>query len=604
MKSHLTIIANAVKLCLLPALMLGFASWTASSFAQNASSASTTVSSSVFGAESNQNSSLKVNNIPKNLEIRLMFLSMAGEISAGSQNYNDAAEAYLRAALTYPDEKFFEKSVGFAMNAKSIDQVIVASRAWIKAYPKSEMPYLHLSTALISLKQFKASTEAFKNALALTPPENQESMIREIIRLYGLTPEGLNEINSLESILAPYTKNPATAQVTWFVLGALRLENQQYDAAFEALQRLTLTENNTSEFNYLVFNLLKNNHTPTQNWLDRKLQSSYNSALFRSYYQWQRSNQASGKLFKTLNTLANTDNPHPEVLVYLGELEVDYLFWTRAKTRFLSAQKNLSLEKDAKKKQLLLEYSNLKLAEIAIAQKNFAEIPNLLATISDASFVEAKLKVEIQYLIAANQHQQAFDLLNSSFLPANQKEQVWISMLERQNQSEKALTAIEKALKTQAKDNSLLFRKASLLNQLGRTQESIQLHQQLLKKEPKNALWLNSLGFTLAEKGIELNLAQQSIKTALQIAPNNYMYLDSLAWVKFKKGEYKEALKMLQQAYAAEPHPEIGAHLGEVLWVMGQHAEALEVWQQAYDASAPYDVLVETLMRYKQTIPN
>ena len=157
MKSHLTIIANAVKLCLLPALMLGFASWTASSFAQNASSANTNVNSSIFGAESNQNSSLKVNNIPKNLEIRLMFLSMAGEISAGSQNYNDAAEAYLRAALTYPDEKFFEKSVGFAMNAKSIDQVIVASRAWIKAYPKSEMPYLHLSTALISLKQFKLS---------------------------------------------------------------------------------------------------------------------------------------------------------------------------------------------------------------------------------------------------------------------------------------------------------------------------------------------------------------------------------------------------------------------------------------------------------------
>lgn len=597
MKSNLTIIANAIKLCLIPALVFGWGSLAqAQSSGQNQNIISETNSSTESVAVVNNSK------VPRGLETRLLFLALAGELSAGSQNYADASDAYLRAAKTFPDEQFFEKSVNFAMNAKSIDRVITSARAWIKAYPKSEVPYLHLSSALISLKQYKASTEAYKNALALADPDNQATIIREVIRLYALTPEGLNEITSLENILLPYTKKPNTAEVTWFVLGALRLENHQLDGAFEALQNLPLLQTESSEFNYLAFNLLKNNHAPTQIWLENKLQSNFNSALFRAYYQWQRTNMPSSALLKTLNTLANTDNPPAEVLVYLGELEADYLFWSKAKTSFLKAQKNLTSEKDAKKKQLLQEYLNLKLAEIAIAQKKFNEVTPLLSSVMDVSLVESKLKVEIQYLIAINKTLDAYELLNSSILPAEQKEQVWIRMLEKQNQFEKALVATEKALKTQTKDSSLLFKKASLLGQVGRTQESIQLHQQLLKKDAKNAQLLNSLGFMLAEKGIELNYAQQSIKSALLIAPNNYMYLDSLAWVKFKKGEYKEALRLLQQAFAAEPHPEIGAHLGEVLWVMGQQSEALAVWKQSFDPSAPYDVLIKTLERYKQTI--
>jgi tetratricopeptide (TPR) repeat protein len=597
MKPNLTIIANTVKLCLIPALLFG---WGSLAHAQSSSSNQNNNS----GLNTSAESVATVNNskVPRGIETRLLFLALAGELSAGAQNYVDASDAYLRAAKTYPDEQFFEKSVNFAMNAKSIDRVITSSRAWIKAYPKSEVPYLHLSTALISLKQYKASTEAYKNALALANPDNQATIIREVIRLYALTPEGLNEISALEAILLPYTQKPNTAEVTWFVLGALRLENNQLDAAFEALQNLPLLQTESSEFNYLAFNLLKNNHAPTQVWLEDKLQKNFNSALFRAYYQWQRTNMPSSALLKTLNSLAAADNPPAEVLVYLGELEADYLFWSKAKTSFLKAQKNLVFEKDAKKKQLLQEYLNLKLAEVAIAQKRFNEVTPLLSSVMDVSLVESKLKIETQYLIAANKIQEAYELLNSSILPPEQKEQVWIRMLEKQNQFEKALVATEKALKTQTKDNSLLFKKASLLGQVGRTKESIQLHQQLIKKDAKNAQLLNSLGFMLAEKGIELNYAQQSIKSALLIAPNNFMYLDSLAWVKFKKGEYKEALQLLQQAFAAEPHPEIGAHLGEVLWVMGQKSEALAVWKQSYDQSAPYDVLIKTLERYKQTI--
>lgn len=604
MNSNLTIMANALKVAFLPLVLLGSMTWaSAQSLDPNTTDNNQDKLEDLVSQIASDPSSNAPAKLPRALETRLLFLALAAEISAGTQSYADASDAYLSAAKIYPDEKFYEKAASYALNAKSIDRVINTSRAWIKAYPQSEVPYLHLTSALISLKQYKASTESYKNAIALADPEKKAGLIREVIRLYALTPEGLNEGPALESILLPYTQQAQTSQATWFVLGALRLENGLWDAAFEALQKLSLQQTDSAEFNYLTFNLLKNNHAPTQIWLEEQLQKNYNSALFRAYYQWQKSNVPTASLLKSLSKLASVPSPSAEVLVYSGELEADNQYWSKAKYNFLKAKNFLGTEKDAKKRQLLNEYLQLKLAEIAIVEKKWNEVMPLLNNVSDASFVEAKLKIEIQFLIASNKIQEGYDLLNSSFLPSTQKNKVWIELLEKQNQFDKALVATDRALQLDNKDAQLLFIKANLLGRLGRTKESVQLHQQLIKKDNKNSLYLNSLGFMLAEKGVELNYAMQLIRTALVISPNNFLYIDSLAWVKFKKGENKEALKLLQQAFAAEPHPEIGAHLGEVLWVMGQKNEALSVWRQSYDPIAPYDVLVKTLERFQQSMP-
>ena len=60
-----------------------------------------------------------------------------------------------------------------------------------------------------------------------------------------------------------------------------------------------------------------------------------------------------------------------------------------------------------------------------------------------------------------------------------------------------------------------------------------------------------------------------------------------------------EGLRLLRQAYASRPDVEIGAHLGEVLWVSGLREEARKVWREARQRDAGNEVLRETLVRLK-----
>ena len=62
-------------------------------------------------------------------------------------------------------------------------------------------------------------------------------------------------------------------------------------------------------------------------------------------------------------------------------------------------------------------------------------------------------------------------------------------------------------------------------------------------------------------------------------------------------GKLDEALKTLQGAYKTRADAEIGAHLGEVLWMMNRRDEARQAWRDARVINADNETLVETIKR-------
>jgi predicted negative regulator of RcsB-dependent stress response len=60
----------------------------------------------------------------------------------------------------------------------------------------------------------------------------------------------------------------------------------------------------------------------------------------------------------------------------------------------------------------------------------------------------------------------------------------------------------------------------------------------------------------------------------------------------------EEAVQFLNEAWSMERNAEIGAHLGEVLWVTGDREAALEVWQEAVEVEVDNTALRDTLRRY------
>lgn len=106
---------------------------------------------------------------------------------------------------------------------------------------------------------------------------------------------------------------------------------------------------------------------------------------------------------------------------------------------------------------------------------------------------------------------------------------------------------------------------------------------ELLRHEyPDNAEVANSLGYFLAEKDQDLDLAEDLIEEALAASPGNGAFLDSMGWVLFRNGRLEEALDYMIKAVNVLPDdPVILEHLGMVLKGLGQTDEALDVLKRA-----------------------
>jgi|GEM_PF-5562646 len=87
-----------------------------------------------------------------------------------------------------------------------------------------------------------------------------------------------------------------------------------------------------------------------------------------------------------------------------------------------------------------------------------------------------------------------------------------------------------------------------LEDQCGNQKECDDAMKKALEMEPKFKDAANYLGYSYAERGINLEEAERLIKIALEQSPDNSAYQDSMAWVKFKQGHLNEALRWMAKA--------------------------------------------------------
>ena len=120
-----------------------------------------------------------------------------------------------------------------------------------------------------------------------------------------------------------------------------------------------------------------------------------------------------------------------------------------------------------------------------------------------------------------------------------------------------------------------------------RPRRSEQLLVRNLKDYPDHAQTNNALGYSWANQGKNLGRAEEMLKKALEKDPKNYAYLDSLAWVYYKLGRFKEAKANLEKSIklgGASPQPVILDHYADTLWRMGEKEKAYEQWLKAGQA--------------------
>ncbi|MEY4788440.1 MAG: hypothetical protein RLZ61_658 [Planctomycetota bacterium] len=159
----------------------------------------------------------------------------------------------------------------------------------------------------------------------------------------------------------------------------------------------------------------------------------------------------------------------------------------------------------------------------------------------------------------------------------------------------------DKRLGKEEKEEFLEEIKYTLSNvyvELKKIDKAADILKALVEKNPDNPTYHNDLGYIWADNDLNLEEAEKLIRKAIEIErglrkkiknlkpefdKDNSAYLDSLAWVLFKKKNYAEAKKLLVEAIKDEEgqHIEILDHLGDIHYAMGEKAEATKVWKDA-----------------------
>ena len=180
-----------------------------------------------------------------------------------------------------------------------------------------------------------------------------------------------------------------------------------------------------------------------------------------------------------------------------------------------------------------------------------------------------------------------------------------VDILVQGDRSDEALKECDKLLKDfpgARFGRDAQIKSASILSHLRRHEESEQVLRRLLEQDPNDARVCNFLGFELAERNRKLDEAEQLVRRALELDrrakkfseagedetdpfdQESAAYLDSLAWVLFRKGKLADARQIMEKALAQPDGRDEAAlwdHLGDICYRQGDSAKARWAWESA-----------------------
>jgi len=170
-------------------------------------------------------------------------------------------------------------------------------------------------------------------------------------------------------------------------------------------------------------------------------------------------------------------------------------------------------------------------------------------------------------------------------------------LLRQDQRLEAALFSLSDGLAVLMDNANLLYMRSLIAEAMGNIDLAEQDLRTVIQNDPNNAIALNALGYTLANRTDRYREALSLIEQAMKINPHDPATLDSMGWVLYRLGRADEAETFLRRALVADANAEIAAHLGEVLWQLQRYEEAKSVLRQAQALDAANPALVETLQR-------
>ena len=151
----------------------------------------------------------------------------------------------------------------------------------------------------------------------------------------------------------------------------------------------------------------------------------------------------------------------------------------------------------------------------------------------------------------------AYDLLVQTYLAANKLPQ--------------AVSQLQAELSKNPNNASALMTLALVYEKMQDYPKARDAYEKLLSINPDFVAGLNNLACLYTEQLNNLDKAYELARKARDLAGQDAAVADTLGWVLYKRGDYQQALPILQEsAEKAADNPEIQFHLGMTAYMMGQ----------------------------------
>ncbi len=125
--------------------------------------------------------------------------------------------------------------------------------------------------------------------------------------------------------------------------------------------------------------------------------------------------------------------------------------------------------------------------------------------------------------------------------------------------------------------------KAEAHYNLNHPEKAFASFEKVLEMEPNNYMAMNNYAYYLSVKGINLDRAEALSSKVVQVHPDNPTYVDTHAWVLFRKKEYRLAKFYIETALknGGNENDVVLEHYGDILFMLNDSEGALDYWKKA-----------------------
>ena len=521
-----------------------------------------------------------------------IYYILAAELAGQRGQYDAALDNYLKASALTGDVKILQRATQIALYLKKSDQALATSSAWLQRQPDSLDARRLTAFLLLKSGRIDESVDQFIVILGVPGVDVEATMI-DLVKLLSTE---VSKEDGLKFMRRLGERFPNMAEIH-LAFALLATDKGEYRSALDETGKALARRPNWSRAHLLQAQLMSRmgDSQKAKEVMRKAIQSEPGNTRLRLVYSQflAKGGDIQGAAKELEKALAKEPDNEDAILGM--------------------AMSQMDLGQEAKARQLLERLVNspshsmqsyFYLGLIEAKKRNFQAAAQWFDKVNEGPLAFDAQVNAITALIFQGQIAEARQRLGEirKKFPQQALRMYLLEaeLLSKNKQFTEAFDLLSQALQEIPGQTELLYARALVAENLNRSEILEADLRAILAKQPDDANALNALGFALADRSERLEEAKRYIARSLQLKPNEPAFLDSYGWVSYRMGDKEMALEYLRRAYDLLKDPEIGTHLGEVLWESGKQNDAKAIWNELLRKYPDNDDIKKVMPRYPE----